>query len=179
MGSSFVAVVSTVYFGSMPTDNYAQLTETIETLLSEPDAGTALARVCRLLQDRLPHYDWVGFYIAIPEQRMLALGPFEGEPTDHLRIPYGRGVCGQSAEREESVLVQDVRNESNYLACSLRTRSELVVPVVHEGMYVGQIDIDSHTVAAFSEVDVQLLGRLADAVSEKVFELSSSLRSSN
>lgn len=160
----------------MATDNYHKLFGSIIELLREPDAGTALQRVCRVLRDRVEHYDWVGFYIALPEQKMLILGPFEGEPTEHLRIPYGRGVCGQSAESEEAVLVQDVTQEANYLACSLRTRSELVVPVFHHDSYVGQIDIDSHRVNAFTADDQWLLEQVARASRSHVDSLSSSLR---
>lgn len=160
----------------MVADNYKKVAHEALALLNGPDAGTDLARLCRFLRDAVGHFDWVGFYIAVPEERLLVLGPFEGEPTDHVRIPYGRGVCGQSADREERVLVQDVTGESNYLACSVSTKSELVVPVMRDGAYVGQIDIDSHRVNAFSPDDEWLLDTIAERSAPLVNELSLALR---
>ncbi|MFW5642946.1 MAG: GAF domain-containing protein [Alkalispirochaeta sp.] len=120
-----------------------------------------LQLVCSLLHAEVPHYDWFGFYIAIPEERLLVLGPYEGAPTDHLRIPYGRGICGQAAERLETFLVDDVTKQDNYLACSINVRSEIVVPVFREGEFVAEIDIDSHRPDAFDDGDRRFLEELA------------------
>jgi len=114
------------------------------------DLELKLLTICELLHDRLDDYDWVGFYLVDPdEERMLVLGPYVGEPTDHIRIPFGRGICGQTAETEETFVVPDVMEETNYLSCSPRVRSEIVVPVMADGRIVGELDIDSHEADAF------------------------------
>ena len=116
-----------------------------------------LGAVCRSLRDAVAHYDWVGFYLVADTGRELVLGPHAGEPTEHVRIPFGRGVCGQAAERKETLVVQDVRGEPNYLACSPKVRSEIVVPIVTDGVVVGELDVDSHTPAPFGDEDRHLL----------------------
>jgi L-methionine (R)-S-oxide reductase len=123
-----------------------------------------LAALCELLNARIPHYDWFGFYIARRSERLLDLGPYVGEPTDHVLIHFGRGICGQAAERGETFLVDDVSSAPNYLACSLKVKSEIVVPVFFAGRLVGEIDIDSHTMAAFKPEDRAFLERLAPLV---------------
>ncbi len=133
--------------------------------------GAALRLICELLQAEVPHYDWVGFYFAVPAQRMLALGPFAGEPTEHVRIPYGRGICGQSAETEDTFIVPDVSAAENYLSCSVATKAEIVVPVFLNGRYVAQIDIDSHTQDPFGPEDEPFLKRLAEMVAPYVPEV--------
>ena len=100
-----------------------------QELLRGAERGVGLQLVCDLLQRQVAHYDWVGFYIAVPEQRMLVLGPYQGESTEHVRIPYGKGICGQASERRETFLVSDVNAQDNYLSCSLKVKSEIVVPV--------------------------------------------------
>ena len=138
-----------------------QLIEEIRRLAVHPDPGGALQRICMLLHSRVDHYDWVGYYLAVPSERLLVLGPFEGAPTEHLRIPYGSGICGQAAVRGETFVVPDVSAETNYLACSVRTRAEIVVPIFHDGRFAGELDIDSHTRDPFSEFDDQLLEAVA------------------
>jgi GAF domain-containing protein len=125
---------------------------------------TALRAVCELLHAAVSHYDWVGFYLADPASRTLALGPFVGDPTEHMRIPYGRGICGQAAESGRTFVVQDVRAEGNYLACSPRVRSEIVVPVVKDGRFVAELDIDSHVLSPFTPAEVAMLEQVAAAV---------------
>lgn len=93
------------------------------------------------------------------------LGPYVGAATDHTRISFGQGICGQAAEREEAFVIQDVSRESNYLACSLTVKSEIVVPVFKEGVVVGELDIDSHVLSPFSATDWQQLVRLCELLS--------------
>jgi L-methionine (R)-S-oxide reductase len=124
-----------------------------------------LLNVCRLLRREVPHYHWVGFYIvdsAAP--RELVLGPFDGAPTEHTRIAFGKGICGQAAERGETVVASDVAKEENYLSCSPNVRSEIVVPVLAQGRLVGEVDIDSHVPNAFTPEDRAFLERLADLI---------------
>lgn len=133
-------------------------------LMGEIDEAVAKARgrdeklgaLCRAL-GQVAHYDWVGFYIADPARRELLLGPYVGEPTEHVRIPYGRGICGRSAETLETLVVQDVGKETNYLSCSSRVRSEIVIPVFKGGVLVAELDIDSHSLNPFTEEDRKFL----------------------
>ncbi len=136
-------------------DTHAALLIDIDrTLAASRGRDAALAAVCRLLAARQAGYDWVGFYLVDPASpRELVLGPFVGEPTEHTRIPFGRGICGQVAEREETMLVDDVTAADNYLACSLSVRSEIVVPILAGGRFVGQLDIDSQAPARFGAAD--------------------------
>jgi L-methionine (R)-S-oxide reductase len=125
------------------------------------DAEISLLALCEQLKHSVTKYDWVGFYLARPERKDLVLGPFAGEPTEHVRIDYGKGICGQAAERLETFVVQDVAKEKNYLACSPKVRSEIVVPIFREGKLVGEIDIDSHSPEAFTDADRDFLQRIA------------------
>lgn len=105
-----------------------------------------LQALCNLLDKEVDIFDWTGFYLASEdEENMLELGPYVGEETDHTKIPFGKGICGQAAETLETFVVQDVSKASNYLACSIHVKSEIVVPVMKGDKFVGELDIDSHT----------------------------------
>lgn len=120
-----------------------------------------LLDVCKLLNESLDHYDWVGFYLVDPnEERMLYLGPYVGAETDHTRIPFGTGICGQAAETLETFVVPDVSKATNYLACSLTVKSEIVVPIMHGDTFLGELDIDSHVLDNFSPEHRVLLERI-------------------
>lgn len=124
-----------------------------------------LLSVCRLLEESVEIFDWVGFYLVDPEaERELVLGPYVGEETDHVRIPFGRGICGQAAETRETFVVQDVSQASNYLSCSAEVQSEIVVPVMKEGNVVGELDIDSHTRDSITEEHRGLVEAVCDRV---------------
>jgi len=123
--------------------------------------------ICKLLKDEVAHYDWVGFYLVDMEnQNELILGPFEGTLTEHTRIPFGQGICGQVAEDEKSRIVQDVARENNYLSCSIDVKSEIVVPIFKNEKFIGEIDIDSHQIAPFTDEDEKFLVKVADKVSK-------------
>ena len=112
-----------------------------------------LLKICRLLQESIDYYNWVGFYFANPEAKTLHLGPYVGAPTDHTVIPFGKGICGQVAVSNENFLVPDVTAQDNYIACSFTVKSEIVVPLFVNGKNIGQIDIDSHVLDPFTEAD--------------------------
>jgi GAF domain-containing protein len=95
-----------------------------------------------------PRFHWTGIY-ELGSDGVLRLGPFVGAPTEHTAIPVGQGVCGTAVAERRDLNVPDVREVGNYLACSLQTRSELVVLVRSADVIHAQIDIDSHEVAAF------------------------------
>lgn len=127
-----------------------------------------------LIAARLPHYNWVGFYMLDPiDPAMLVLGPFRGTPTPHVRIPVSEGICGAAVAQGESILVDDVHADPRYLACSLETRSEIVVPIRANGRVAGEIDIDSHTPAAFGCGDRAFLEECAAIVGEFITALQS------
>jgi len=132
-----------------------------EVLSRSSGREAACESAMRLLADRLPHYNWVGMYVV--QGGMLHLGPFVGAPTEHAIIPIGRGVCGTAVATGQNQVVADVRTLANYLACSLETRSEIVVLIrdPDTNAVLGQIDADGHEVGAFDESDEALLEAVA------------------
>jgi L-methionine (R)-S-oxide reductase len=92
---------------------------------------------------------------------MLVLGAFVGEPTPHVRIPITQGICGAAVASGETVVVDDVHADPRYLSCSLKTKSEIVVPITAHGKVIGEIDIDSHLPAAFTASDRAFLEEVA------------------
>jgi len=128
-----------------------------------------LQAICELLDNRVEVFDWTGFYLASEdEDRILELGPYVGEPTDHTRIPYGTGICGQAAETLDTFVVQDVSKADNYLACSVDVKSEIVVPIMKNGQFVGELDIDSHTLNAITPEIRELCETICKKL-EKIF----------
>ena len=134
-------------------------------------ADELMTSIVQLLHDKLARYNWVGFYMIDPKDaNMLVLGPFRGSMTPHTRIPLNQGICGAAASSGKTVVVDDVNKDPRYLACSLETKSEIVVPVFAKGKVVGELDIDSHFLAAFGSDDrklcehaAQLLGKFIDS----------------
>ena len=132
-----------------------------EALEAIGSADDPLAASVQVLQAGFEHYSWVGIYLV--EGGDLVLGPWQGpEATEHVRIPVGQGVCGAAAASGRTEIVDDVNADPRYLACFPSTRSEIVVPIAHEGRVVGEIDIDSDRPAAFAEEDRAFLERVAD-----------------
>jgi len=116
-----------------------------------------LLQICHLLRDNIDYYDWVGFYFRNGDKEELLLGPYAGEPTDHTVIPFGKGICGQVAVSNKNFVVPDVSAQDNYIACSMTVKSEIVVPLFVNGKNIGQIDIDSEIIDAFTEADERFL----------------------
>ncbi len=143
-------------------------TELIKTtvsdiLKSDDSAVNKLQNVCNLLKNSVSRYDWVGFYLVDPDSTSeLILGPYTGAATEHTRIGFGEGICGQAASSLSVFIVDDVSLESNYLSCSPDVKSEFVAPVIREGILVGELDLDSSTVAAFGQSDIDLLNWIAE-----------------
>jgi L-methionine (R)-S-oxide reductase len=120
-----------------------------------------------LIAQRLPYYNWVGFYALDPgDENTLVLGPFRGAPTEHVRIPVTEGICGAAVAQGETVIVDDVSVDPRYLACSIETRSEIVVPIRANGRIVGEIDIDSHAISAFGPEDRRFLEACAEVIGQ-------------
>ena len=118
------------------------------------------------LHKNFRNYNWVGVYRL--EGENLVLGPFLGKPTEHTSIPVGRGICGAAAVSKKTEVVPDVAADVRYLACSLETRSEIVVPVIQGGAFWGEIDIDSDRPDAFGSDDVEFLEAVAQLMSERL-----------
>jgi GAF domain-containing protein len=113
----------------------------------------------------LPHYNWTGFYMLAPDDpETLVLGPFVGDPTPHVRIPVTQGICGAAVASGKTVVVDDVNSDPRYLSCSIKTKSEIVVPIYAHGKVAGEIDIDSHDPAAFTGADRVFLEEAARIV---------------
>ena len=132
---------------------------------SDVSLAQKMEKICALLDASFDHYNWTGFYKADLKSKMLLLGPFKGAPTSHTKIPFGKGICGQVAESKKTFLVDDVSQQSNYISCSLSVKSEIVVPIVKENIFVGQIDIDSHYPGVFGTKDQVLLEKICFALS--------------
>ena len=144
------------------------LTEKIRGIVNgKLDRDGKLKAICRLLRDNVSDYDWVGFYLVDgTRENELLLCSFEGEPTEHVRIPFGRGICGQAAKLRETFVVQDVSKQMNYLSCSPKVKSEIVVPIFKNGEIVGELDIDSHTLSSFTNEDKAFLEKICGIVSK-------------
>ncbi len=124
----------------------------------------------KLLHDKMLKYNWIGFYMLEPgaQPPVLVLGAFEGAMTPHTRIPLNQGICGAAASSGQTIVVDDVSKDSRYLACSLETKSEIVVPVFANGKVVGELDIDSHFPAAFTAEDQEFVQYCAMLVGKKL-----------
>lgn len=125
----------------------------------ESDARIAMEKTVQLLKEHVPDYTWAGIYLL--DSNELVLGPYVGAPSPHTRIPLGRGICGAAAAEKATIIVDDVNADSRYLACSLETRSEIVVPIMDGPDVLGELDIDSDRLAAFGPADRDLLESVA------------------
>jgi L-methionine (R)-S-oxide reductase len=141
-------------------------TQSEALIILETKGWDGIGSVCALLKDQVAHYQWVGIYWMNNAEQMLHLGPYAGAETEHTRIPYGRGICGQVALSGNSFEVPDVWAQDNYLACSMETKSELVVPIYCGTRLIGQVDIDSHYLNPFGAEDHALLEAIAAAISQ-------------
>lgn len=121
--------------------------------------------VVHILKHNYQHYDWVGIY-NLEDDDTLVLGPFLGKPSPHTRIKMDSGICGAAVREEQTIIIDDVNSDPRYLACSLETKSEIVVPIFKNGVVVGEIDIDSHKHAAFTQSDRKLLEEIAAILSQ-------------
>lgn len=140
----------------------------VKTILANDSETVELrmTEICELLQTAIGYYDWVGFYFANHDTQTLHLKAFAGEPTDHVEIPFGKGICGQVAVSNNNFVVPDVKAQNNYIACSMYVKAEIVVPLFKDGLNIGQIDIDSHTADPFSYEDERFLEFVCEHVAE-------------
>ena len=140
-----------------------QILSDVEKILDKKNTrDDKLQHICQLLANEVETFDWVGFYFVDPEgKKELVLGPYVGETTDHTRIPFGKGICGQVAVSHETFISQNVHEEDNYIACSMDVQSEIVVPIMKGEEFVAQIDIDSNTRDSITKDQRDLLEQIA------------------
>lgn len=149
----------------------ADFTRILNAINNSELSGAALRRWAMEQLDTLDTYNWSGIYRL--EGDTLILDEYVGAATDHTHIPVGRGVCGTAVAERANQVIEDVRELDNYLACSLQTRSELVVLIYKDGIVssdseiIGQIDIDGHEVGAFDASDEELLTNIANILAER------------
>lgn len=133
------------------TELYRDLGAALDALTAdEPDPIANMANAAALIWQYLPDLNWAGFYRALDGE--LVLGPFQGKPAC-IRIAMGKGVCGTAAATRETQLVEDVQAFAGHIACDVASRSELVVPIVHQGALIGVLDLDSPSAARFDAGD--------------------------
>jgi len=152
---------------SPQSDKQTAVRTAVERLNSDSrSADQFMNGITVLLHEQMLKFNWVGFYMlerhATPP--MLVLGHYQGAMTPHTRIHLHQGICGAAASSGKTVVVDDVSKDPRYLACSLETKSEIVVPIFVRGEIVGELDIDSHFPAAFAADDQQLVEHCARLV---------------
>jgi len=147
--------------------NISHLKESITKLVNEENTvSEKLQSICDLLKQDINYYDWVGFYFKNGDKQELKLAEFAGEPTEHKIIPFGKGICGQVAVSNKKFIVPNVEAQDNYISCSFKVKSEIVIPIFVNGKNIGQLDIDSHTVNPFTKNDEILLEFVCEKVAE-------------
>ena len=138
-------------------EQYQALLPQIKALITgEPDLIANLANTAAALFQQF-RWLWVGFYLVKGEE--LVLGPFQG-PVACTRIKIGRGVCGSCWKKKETLIVPDVEKFPGHIACSSLSRSEIVVPLMHDGNVWGVLDVDSEALDQFDEIDKKYLEQI-------------------
>jgi len=135
-----------------------------ELVQSKKEREDVLREAVKVLKENYEHYNWVGIYLLEGDE--LVLGPYLGKPSPHTRIRLNKGICGAAASQKKTVNIPDVSADPRYLACSLETRSEIVVPIMRGNQVFGEIDIDSDKLSAFSKEDQLLLEQVCSILSE-------------
>ena len=147
--------------------DYQALTEQAESLVAGvPHLIANLSNLSALIYDALDDLNWAGFYLL--EGETLVLGPFQGKPAC-IEIPIARGVCGAAVRENRPQLVPDVHAFAGHIACDSASRSELVIPMHRDGTVVAVLDLDSPSLARFTEADRDGLLRLVKAVEPHLF----------
>lgn len=150
---------------------YSELLSLIEVFANADDNAISVLANCAAVMKMLfpKEYFWVGFYIVEGDE--LILGPFQGTPAC-TRIKFERGVCGTAWKEQRTLVVEDVEKFTGHIACSSLSRSEIVVPLKHNGVVVGEIDIDSTELATFDDVDRQFLEHAAEMIAPYMAKLA-------
>lgn len=139
----------------------------IEKKIENLNLKDSLNFVCEFLQKNIKGYDWVGYYFH-NDKNQLVLKTYFGLKTDHTIIPFGKGICGQTAESNMHIIVDDVNDEENYISCNINVKSEIVVPLFSNNKNIGQIDIDSNTIGRFTLDDLKFLKKINILIAKKI-----------
>lgn len=135
-------------------EQYSSLMPQVQALLQgETDLVANMANLVAALKEQF-NFFWIGFYLVKGEE--LVLGPFQG-PVACTRIAKGRGVCGTAWEKMETLIVPDVEKFPGHIACSSLSKSEIVIPILHQDQVCGVLDVDSDQLEAFDDIDAQFL----------------------
>lgn len=144
-------------------DRRRQLIDNIRIAIADKKSeNDVLQSAVELIDSFSDDFSWTGFYMM--RNGVLEVGPYVGPPTPHTKIELSNGICGAAARSKASVIVDDVRADERFLACSLSTRSEIVVPLMDGEKVLGEIDIDSDQPANFDQQDQQMLESVAELV---------------
>jgi GAF domain-containing protein len=144
---------------------YPDVLKEILTIIDRSkDRDETLKKCLKILKSRFKKYDWIGIYIRNVDN--LVLGPYMGKLTEHTVIPISEGICGSAVREQDTIIVNDVKDDSRYIACSLETRSEIVVPIFKNSVPVAEIDIDSDVLNAFNDDDRIFLEKVAEILSK-------------
>lgn len=142
-------------------EKYQSVIPQIKALIEgEPDLVANLANIVAALMEQFG-WLWIGFYLV--KENQLVLAPFQG-PVACTRIKKGRGVCGASWEKAQTIVVPDVEKFPGHIACSSKSRSEIVIPVIRDNKVMGVLDVDSEQLAAFDAIDQQYLETIVDLI---------------
>ena len=151
---------------SQKEDSYQNIVQQLESTFSD-SAISSSKEIYQLVVDllsKLPNFHWTGIYLLEDATNELILEYYVGKPTEHTRIPVGEGVCGSAIAERTDKVIEDVEKEENYLACSLGTRSEIVVLIEDGDKIIGQIDVDSDNVGDFDEIDRNYLRQISKLI---------------
>ena len=144
--------------------DYTEAEKSIDELLTSAYTTNKLQNIVDFLFDSFEHYSWIGIYLV--KNSDLILGPWKGiSPTEHTKIPIGKGICGSAAASGHTEIISDVTKDKRYLACFLSTKSEIVVPIKKNTKVLGEIDIDSDKPNAFTQKDADFLEHIAEKIS--------------
>ena len=148
-------------------DNNKLMVETVKAFLDgEPNMIANLANVSAIINEYVKDINWAGFYLM--EDKELVLGPFQGKPAC-IRIPIGRGVCGTTAQRKETIIVENVHQFPGHIACDAASNSEIVIPSMNDGEVFGVLDIDSPEFNRFTELEKKYLEEVVGIIEANHF----------
>ena len=151
-------------------NNRRQLIDNITAAIAgKRTQDEVLKTAVELIAGFTDRFDWTGFYML--EDDVLVVGPYVGPPTPHTRIELNRGICGAAASQQKTIVVDDVNADPRFLACSITTRSEIVVPLMDDARCLGEIDIDSNRPSAFTPEDREMLEFVAATVVRRLKQL--------
>jgi GAF domain-containing protein len=151
-------------------DTRRQLIDNIRiAVLNKTDETELLTEAIKLIDTFSDGFDWTGFYLL--KDGFLEVGPYVGPETPHEKIELDKGICGASVSQKISIIVDDVNSDPRFLACSVNTKSEIVVPLVDGDEVLGEIDIDSNQPSFFTNEDREMFEEIAEIIVNRLKEV--------